>query len=114
MSAYNIPQCLVRMKFQSQEPIIFVPLHHLPMKTAGILFYQNPIDGSFNIYLLMATIICICLTTQKTAKAFFHRSIHIYNLLPYNYRIFNPKKFNKEIKGLVRNKFSPDRVPYMW
>ena len=25
MSVYNIPRCLVRMKFQSQEPIIFVP-----------------------------------------------------------------------------------------
>ena len=68
MSAYNIPRCLVRMKFQSQEPIIFVPLHHLPMKIAGILFYKNPIDGSFNIHLLMATIIRICLTMGKNVR----------------------------------------------
>lgn len=26
MSAYNIPQCLVRMKIQLQEPILFVLL----------------------------------------------------------------------------------------
>ena len=54
MSTYNIPPCLVRMKFQSQEPIIFVPLRSFTNEDSGNfillkytrwLFQYSFIDG---------------------------------------------------------------------
>ena len=68
MSAYNIRRCLVRMKYQSQEPIIFVPLISFTNEDSGNFILINPLDGSFNIYLLMATIISICPTMGKNVK----------------------------------------------
>ena len=51
--------------------------------------------------------------SEKTKKSYFHRSLYIYNLLPYNLRIIEPKKFNKLIKEYKRTNFSPDRVPFI-
>ena len=61
MFAYNIPRCLVRMKFQSLEPIIFVPLisfsnedsgNFILLKSNRWLFQYSFIDG--NKYLHMS------------------------------------------------------------
>lgn len=38
------------------------------MKTAGMLFYQNPIDGSFNTDLLMAIISHKCPIKENNVR----------------------------------------------
>ena len=49
--------------------------------------------------------------TEKTRKSFFHRSLYIYNKLPYNLRIIDFKNFNKNIKQYVSKNYSLDKVP---
>ena len=49
--------------------------------------------------------------TNKTSNAFFYRAVKIYNTLPLYIKSWEPKKFNKGIKEIIRKGYSPDKVP---
>ena len=49
--------------------------------------------------------------TDKTSKSLMYRGLKIYNMLPNAIKSTPPKKFNKNIKGIIRAQFSPDRIP---
>ena len=49
--------------------------------------------------------------TTKTSKSLFYRATSIYNSLPQTIKYLEPKIFNKRNKNVVKNTYSPDRVP---
>ena len=49
--------------------------------------------------------------TNKTSNALFYRAVKLYNTLPLYIKSWEPKKFNKNIKEIIRKGYSPDKVP---
>ena len=49
--------------------------------------------------------------TNKTSNSFFYRVVKMYNILPLYIKTWEPKKFNKHIKDIIRKGYSPDKVP---
>ena len=57
------------------------------------------------------TFIARASNTSKTSKSLFYRATSFYKGLPNNIKLLEPKIFNKHIKSVVMNKYSPDRLP---
>ena len=67
-----------------------------------------PIEGTRRVRF---TFIARASNTSKTSKSLFYRATSFYNSLPNNIKLLEPKIFNKRIKNIVVNTYSPDRLP---
>ena len=54
--------------------------------------------------------ICETSNSETLSKTILYKSIDVYNKLPDNIRLSNPKTFNKNISKYVRNNFPPFEI----
>ena len=85
----------------------------LKQKPIAICQYikQSMINTDLDSRLVRHTFIKRQSKTNKTSNAFFYRAVKIYNTLPLYIKSWEPKKFNKGIKEIIRKGYSPDKVP---
>ena len=48
--------------------------------------------------------------TNRTSNSFLYRVIKFYNTLPVTVKSWEPKRFNTNIKDIIRKGYSPDKV----
>ena len=87
-----------------------VILLHKPIDIAQYL-RQSMIQTEMDSRFVRQSFLIRQSTTNRTYNSFFYRAIRIYNTLPNTIKGLEPKIFNKRIKEVIRNKYSPDKVP---
>ena len=91
--------------------LIHKPVYEMlpPAITEKFSNFENRPKVTRKLYL---PILKIKPNSEYLSKSVMQRSVHLYRLLPENYRIMNPKKFSKNICEHLRLNWDPQNIPY--
>ena len=103
-----------------------VTIHHMIMKESIMFIHKVLFNGGPHVILKMMTfslnnnpnirsvrkpMMANYHKSQKVIQSLFYRSIHLYNMLDHDLKLYNPKKLSKHLQKYIQYLFPNNKIP---